>query len=284
MNKSCKTPVLDAIDAITMYRDGKTLEMIASKAGCDISTVAAYLRKHKIAIRKRGIVGITYPIGTKIGAWIVISETKHICKSHNILQKCRCKRCGYEAFVCLSNQNVRKSKSCQKCKSSRILLSDGGYDINFIISSYFIHHIKKNVPRRNKVSKMAFNINPEYLISLFNQQHGKCAISGMDLLSGLSLHELPLSLDRIDANQGYIKGNVQWVHKDINMMKQSFSNDRFIGLCSMVAMHQAYFTYTPRYYSTNDDIDSPKCPKCGEPIQMVEGCMTCSSCGYSKCS
>jgi len=28
----------------------------------------------------------------------------------------------------------------------------------------------------------------------------------------------------------------------------------------------------------------PKCPKCGEPIQMVEGCMTCPSCGYSKCS
>lgn len=28
----------------------------------------------------------------------------------------------------------------------------------------------------------------------------------------------------------------------------------------------------------------PKCPSCGEPIQMVEGCMTCSSCGYSKCS
>lgn len=31
-------------------------------------------------------------------------------------------------------------------------------------------------------------------------------------------------------------------------------------------------------------IESPKCPKCGEPIQMVEGCMTCPSCGYSKCS
>ena len=33
-----------------------------------------------------------------------------------------------------------------------------------------------------------------------------------------------------------------------------------------------------------ETIESPKCPKCGEPIQMVEGCMTCPSCGYSKCS
>lgn len=31
-------------------------------------------------------------------------------------------------------------------------------------------------------------------------------------------------------------------------------------------------------------VEAPKCPKCGEPIQMVEGCMTCPSCGYSKCS
>ncbi len=31
-------------------------------------------------------------------------------------------------------------------------------------------------------------------------------------------------------------------------------------------------------------INSPECPKCGEAIQMVEGCMTCPSCGYSKCS
>lgn len=31
-------------------------------------------------------------------------------------------------------------------------------------------------------------------------------------------------------------------------------------------------------------VEAPKCPKCEEPIQMVEGCMTCPSCGYSKCS
>lgn len=30
--------------------------------------------------------------------------------------------------------------------------------------------------------------------------------------------------------------------------------------------------------------EKPKCPKCGEPIQMIEGCMTCPSCGYSKCN
>ena len=32
------------------------------------------------------------------------------------------------------------------------------------------------------------------------------------------------------------------------------------------------------------DVENPKCPKCGEVLSMVEGCMTCSSCGYSKCN
>lgn len=30
--------------------------------------------------------------------------------------------------------------------------------------------------------------------------------------------------------------------------------------------------------------DKPKCPKCGEGLNMTEGCMTCPSCGYSKCN
>lgn len=36
--------------------------------------------------------------------------------------------------------------------------------------------------------------------------------------------------------------------------------------------------------SDKRNVESPKCPKCGESIQMVEGCMTCASCGYSKCN
>ena len=27
----------------------------------------------------------------------------------------------------------------------------------------------------------------------------------------------------------------------------------------------------------------PECPECGSPIEFIEGCLTCKSCGYSKC-
>ena len=48
--------------------------------------------------------------------------------------------------------------------------------------------------------------------------------------------------------------------------------------------HWAYNKAGEETQEQEGNIESPKCPKCGEPIQMVEGCMTCPSCGYSKCS
>lgn len=36
--------------------------------------------------------------------------------------------------------------------------------------------------------------------------------------------------------------------------------------------------------STVHPTEKPKCPECGGEINMIEGCMTCPHCGYSKCS
>lgn len=43
------------------------------------------------------------------------------------------------------------------------------------------------------------------------------------------------SLDRIDSKKGYVVGNVQWVHKDINRMKNTFPQDYFIQVCKQIA-------------------------------------------------
>lgn len=52
--------------------------------------------------------------------------------------------------------------------------------------------------------------------------------------------EASASLDRIDSSKGYEQGNVQWVHKDINNMKQSFSQDKFIDWCKKVVNRCVY--------------------------------------------
>ena len=43
------------------------------------------------------------------------------------------------------------------------------------------------------------------------------------------------SLDRIDPTKGYIEGNIQWVHKDVNRMKMDFTETRFLELVNLIA-------------------------------------------------
>ena len=45
------------------------------------------------------------------------------------------------------------------------------------------------------------------------------------------------SLDRIDSNKGYIKGNVQFISTAINYMKNNMSNEDTIKLCKIIAKH-----------------------------------------------
>ena len=35
------------------------------------------------------------------------------------------------------------------------------------------------------------------------------------------------SLDRIDSTKGYVRGNIQWVHKDINWFKRDYPKISF---------------------------------------------------------
>jgi hypothetical protein len=75
---------------------------------------------------------------------------------------------------------------------------------------------------------------------LFQDQDGVCALSGIELSFGeyaKRSKKLTASLDRIDSTKGYIRGNIQWVHKRINMMKQAMSDGEFVEFCTKVAMY-----------------------------------------------
>ena len=52
-----------------------------------------------------------------------------------------------------------------------------------------------------------------------------------------SIRDGTASLDRIDSSRGYVIDNIQWVHKDINWLKNDWSQKEFIELCSRVANH-----------------------------------------------
>ena len=84
------------------------------------------------------------------------------------------------------------------------------------------------------------NISIEYAWKLYLKQKKKCALSGIEIKFSRSFtregrKEHTCSLDRIDSSQGYIKGNVQWVHKDINKMKSDFNVEYFKDMCALIA-------------------------------------------------
>jgi hypothetical protein len=92
--------------------------------------------------------------------------------------------------------------------------------------------------RRAEQRGHEFTVTHEDLSSLYESQGRRCALSGLPI--GFSLRtngRNTASLDRIDSSKAYIHGNVQWVHRDVNLMKLDFSIEEFVSMCRRVAAH-----------------------------------------------
>ncbi len=87
------------------------------------------------------------------------------------------------------------------------------------------------------VRKIDFNVTREEMSDLLEQQKFTCKISKLKitLSKGHESSENTASLDRIDNSIGYVVGNLQWIHKNINMMKRNYSQEEFIEMCRVVA-------------------------------------------------
>jgi hypothetical protein len=93
--------------------------------------------------------------------------------------------------------------------------------------------IQQGAIKRN----LELSITIEDVWNKYLQQHGKCAISGVDItlrgqeigISSKHVHEkTTASLDRIDSSLGYTIDNIQWIHKDLNQMKSDRSMETLI--------------------------------------------------------
>jgi hypothetical protein len=89
--------------------------------------------------------------------------------------------------------------------------------------------------------KIDFNITINDAWDLFIKQNRKCAITGVEIHFPKNSYDKTgtASLDRIDSNKGYTVDNIQWVMKEINMMKNVHSQKHFIELCKLVSKHNA---------------------------------------------
>lgn len=177
--------------------------------------------------------------GQKIGVFEVIANSGERQRSSGLVMwNVKCGLCG--KFRLLTGPHIRRFQSCgcktrdlQSASLRKSLNRDGCGEI------YATHWnvIKKNAKQRN----IPFNINVKYAWKLFLEQDRKCALTGVPLKFSTRCwsRNATASMDRIDSSRdkGYIRGNVQWVHKNINMMKQEYSTNLFFDWCAKVCLH-----------------------------------------------
>lgn len=94
-----------------------------------------------------------------------------------------------------------------------------------------MYHIKSHADNPSKrdvkdLERRAFDLDVDYLENLWNQQNGKCALTGLPMVHMFN-NLLSASVDRIDSMKGHIKGNIQIVCQWVNTAKNDFSNDEF---------------------------------------------------------
>jgi hypothetical protein len=156
----------------------------------------------------------------------------------NVKQKkryweCKCE-CGNIKIISTNNLKMGSvvSCGCSRYINKRILSKKYGPEVlNHSFTNVYWFRLMHNAKRR----KIEFNISKEYAYEQFLKQNKKCAYSGRDLIFTknycLRGKEQTASLDRIDNTKGYIEGNIQWLHKDINRLKSNFSESDFLDMC-----------------------------------------------------
>lgn len=159
-------------------------------------------------------------IGNKYGDWEVIDDKIYKrTTNRESYWLVRCK-CGREETRAAGHLIKGRTNSCKSCAAT--------------VNSFEQNYLNR-IKNRAKTNNYDFDLTLEYILNIFD---GKCKLSGEEISFGKiwkSKTDQTASLDRIENSKGYIKGNVQWVHKDVNFMKRILQQERFIDLCKKIA-------------------------------------------------
>jgi hypothetical protein len=188
-----------------------------------------------MAYRKKPTKHEELNVGDVVGNWEIVDTTIIRNSYGNNFLLVRCAICKTtQRKIAVSKIISKTINACKKCTVTKT----NHYRWNGVgnMSQSVLKSIQHNARRKNR----EVSVSLQYLWELYLKQDKKCALTGVYLGEYVSHYKLggnlPLaSVDRIDSSLGYIEGNVQWVHKDINTLKTDFPQDRFIELCKMVA-------------------------------------------------
>ena len=203
------------------------MSQIATKLQRSIASIHDYLKKYNIHRSQR-------LIGKKFGKLTIIrlanpdrgGRTRFICM-------CDCGTEHEAAEYNLKCGNVTTCGCSKRKRGSQHPLFTGYKELHGTLWGSY----KTGARLRG----LDFDISIEYAWNLFESQERKCALSNLPIVfsnecSDIQKWKSTASLDRIDSSKGYVVGNVQWIHKDINQMKWQFDEKYFISLCKLIAI------------------------------------------------
>ncbi len=105
------------------------------------------------------------------------------------------------------------------------------------ISGYKFSQYKHGALRRD----IKFEVTIEQIWHKFVAQDRKCALTGLEITineyTKTKRNKSTASLDRKDPNGDYTLDNIQWVHKDINLIKNYFSEVKLFEYCKLIVQH-----------------------------------------------
>lgn len=165
------------------------------------------------------------------------------------LGTCKCDNCGidFEKPQSEINRNLnlgRKNFCTRTCVGKHNVKNFGIRKDNYNISKHstnrkdgytkYRYHFR-NISSRNK----ELDITVEDLKEVWENQKGVCPYLGIELHlnSYGKIKKDPItsaSLDRIDSSKGYVKGNLQWISRAMNYLKNDMSEQQVFEIMDLI--------------------------------------------------
>lgn len=166
--------------------------------------------------------------GSTFGCLVVQAHVRTTFRGWKVW-RCSCV-CG---VVCEASTGSLRSGKKQSCGCKQYSTGKGVYNFTGYeeLTGSKWYSIKSGALARG----LSFEITKEEVWGILISQKRLCKVSGIPI----SFKAGTASVDRINNAEGYSLSNIQLVHKDVNLMRNKFSVDRYVEVCKAVALHNA---------------------------------------------
>jgi hypothetical protein len=170
---------------------------------------------------------------------LVSKKSQQIQEQLSLLKegKRKCRSCN--GIFPYTEEFFRTRSMCKECSKKKWKMNYKLNITNITLEKLLVLRTRTCYGRACKKG-LEFDITPEYLMEIYNNQKGLCFYSGIKMelaIKGTTNNYNTLSVDRIDSSKGYVKGNIVLCCDCVNTMKMKLTTNEFLTVCKNVVNH-----------------------------------------------